>query len=100
MQKNNLLGTFLKEKRQESNLSLREFDNAIGVARTYILSIENGSKAHPGDVMLKKLLMHFILIHKQQSYSMTWMLCAIKIMTVKIGIYQQIYLNIYRKPSL
>ena len=61
MSKTNLFGVFLKEKRQEANMSLRELAHFIGVAHTYILNIENGSKAPPGDVMLKKIAnaLHF-----------------------------------------
>lgn len=61
MSKTNLFGAFLKEKRQEANMSLRELAHSIGVAHTYILNIENGSKAPPGDVMLKKIAnaLHF-----------------------------------------
>ena len=57
----NLFGVFLKEKRQEANMSLRELAHSIGVAHTYILNIENGSKAPPGDIMLKKIAnaLHF-----------------------------------------
>ena len=57
----NLFGVFLKEKRQETNMSLRELARSIGVAHTYILNIENGSKAPPGDVILKKIAnaLHF-----------------------------------------
>lgn len=61
MSKTNLFGAFLKEKRQEAKMSLRELARSIGVAHTYILNIENGSKAPPGDVMLKKIAnaLHF-----------------------------------------
>lgn len=61
MSKTNLFGVFLKEKRQETNMSLRELARSIGVAHTYILNIENGSKAPPGDVILKKIAnaLHF-----------------------------------------
>lgn len=61
MSKTNLFGVFLKEKRQEANMSLRELARSIGVAHTYILNIENGSKAPPGDIMLKKIAnaLHF-----------------------------------------
>lgn len=61
MQKSNLFGIFLKEKRQAANLSLRELADTIGVAHTYILSIENASKAPPGDITLKKIakVLHF-----------------------------------------
>ena len=42
-------------------MSLRELARSIGVAHTYILNIENGSKAPPGDVILKKIAnaLHF-----------------------------------------
>ncbi|MGN0458378.1 MAG: helix-turn-helix domain-containing protein [Eubacterium sp.] len=61
MSRTNLFGVFLKEKRQEANMSLRELAHSIGVAHTYILNIENGSKAPPGDVILKKIAnaLHF-----------------------------------------
>lgn len=61
MSKTNLFGVFLKEKRQEANMSLRELAHYIGAAHTYILNIENGSKSPPGDVMLKKIAnaLHF-----------------------------------------
>ena len=61
MLKTNLFGAFLKEKRQEASISLRELAHSIGVAHTYILNIENGSKAPPGDIMLKKIAnaLHF-----------------------------------------
>lgn len=61
MSRTNLFGAFLKEKRQEANMSLRELAHSIGVAHTYILNIENGSKAPPGDVILKKIAnaLHF-----------------------------------------
>ena len=61
MSKTNLFGVSLKEKRQEANMSLRELAHSIGVAHTYILNIENGSKAPPGDVILKKIAnaLHF-----------------------------------------
>ncbi|MGN0530330.1 MAG: helix-turn-helix domain-containing protein [Eubacterium sp.] len=61
MSRTNLFGAFLKEKRQEANMSLRELAHSIGVAHTYILNIENGSKAPPSGVMLKKIAnsLHF-----------------------------------------
>ena len=42
-------------------MSLRELAHSIDVAHTYILNIENGSKAPPGDVILKKIAnaLHF-----------------------------------------
>ena len=61
MLKHNLFGAFLKEKRQQKNISLRELSYKANVAHTYIAKIENGSKAPPGDVILKKIAnaLHF-----------------------------------------
>lgn len=70
MQKPNLFGIFLKEKRQAANLSLRELADTIGVAHTYILSIENGSKAPPGDITLKELPKFCILMKKLLDFFM------------------------------
>lgn len=100
MSKTNLFGAFLKEKRQGANLSLRELAHSIGVAHTYILNIENGSKAPPGDTILKKITnaLHFDTQTAELFYDLAAM-CK-QNDDGKICIYQQIYLNIYRKPSL
>ncbi len=55
MLKHNLFGVFLKEKRQQKNLSLRELSNKANVAHTYIAKIENGSKPPPSDDVLLRL---------------------------------------------
>lgn len=55
MLKHNLFGVFLKEKRQQKTMSLRELSDKANIAHTYILKIENGSKPPPSDNVLLKL---------------------------------------------
>lgn len=55
MLKHNLFGAFLKEKRQQKNISLRELSYKANVAHTYIAKIENGSKPPPSDKILLRL---------------------------------------------
>lgn len=55
MLKHNLFGKFLKEKRQEINMSLRELAYRTGVAHSYIAKIEGGSKLPPSDDVLLRL---------------------------------------------
>ena len=55
MLKHNLFGAFLKEKRQQKNISLRELSDKANVAHTYIAKIENGSKPPPSDDVLLRL---------------------------------------------
>lgn len=55
MLKHNLFGVFLKEKRQQKNISLRELSDKANVAHTYIAKIENGSKPPPSDDVMIRL---------------------------------------------
>lgn len=55
MLKHNLFGVFLKEKRQQKNMSLRELSNKANITHTYIAKIENGSKPPPSDDVLLRL---------------------------------------------
>lgn len=55
MLKHNLFGVFLKEKRQEKNISLRELSDKANVVHTYIAKIENGSKPPPSDDVMIRL---------------------------------------------
>lgn len=55
MLKHNLFGVFLKEKRQQKNLSLRGLSGKANVAHTYIFKIENGNKPPPSDDVLLRL---------------------------------------------
>ncbi len=54
MLNNNLFGAFLKEKRLQKDLSLREFAEKANIAHTYLLNIENGSKPPPSDKVLEQ----------------------------------------------
>lgn len=51
----NLFGTFLREKREQNNISLRELAKAVKISPTYLLYIEEGSKPPPSDKVLLKL---------------------------------------------
>lgn len=51
----NLFGTFLKEKREQNNISLRELAKMVKVTPAYLLYIEEGSKPPPSDEILLKL---------------------------------------------
>lgn len=55
MLKHNLFGVFLKEKRQEKNISLRELSYRANIWHTYIAKMENGSKPPPSDDVLLRL---------------------------------------------
>ena len=55
MLNNNLFGAFLKEKRLQNDLSLRELAEKASIAHTYLLNIENGNKPPPSDKILVQL---------------------------------------------
>lgn len=55
MLKHNLFGVFLKEKRQQKEISLRELSEKAGISHTYILKIERGNKSPPSDDVLLRL---------------------------------------------
>lgn len=55
MLNNNLFGTFLKEKRLQKDMSLRELAEKANIAHTYLLNIENGNKPPPSDKILMQL---------------------------------------------
>lgn len=55
MLNNNLFGDFLKEKRLQKDLSLRELAEKANIAHTYLLNIENGNKPPPSDKVLIRL---------------------------------------------
>lgn len=55
MIEHNLFGVFLKERRLEKDLSLRQLACKVNIAHTYLRSIENGKKSPPSDEILFKL---------------------------------------------
>ena len=55
MLNNNLFGVFLKEKRLQKGMSLRELAAKVGIAHTYLMNIENGNKPPPSDKILVQL---------------------------------------------
>lgn len=48
-------GTYLREKRQQNNLSLRELAKQVGLSHIYLYNIECGKKAPPNDTAIIKL---------------------------------------------
>ena len=48
-------GTYLREKRQQNNLSLRELAKKVGLSHIYLYNIECGKKAPPNDLAIIKL---------------------------------------------
>lgn len=55
MIEHNLFGVFLKERRLEKDLALRQLAGKVNIAHTYLRSIENGKKSPPSDEILFKL---------------------------------------------
>ncbi len=62
----NIFGVFLKVKRQQKQLSLRELSNKVKVGHTYLLNIENGDKPPPNDELLKKMAAALNLIGEEK----------------------------------
>lgn len=48
-------GTYLREKRQQNNISLRQLAEQVGLSHIYLYNIECGKKAPPNDVAIKQL---------------------------------------------
>ncbi len=63
----NLFGAFLKEKRQEKGLSLRNLSSAVCISHSYLYNIEIGKKAPPSDKDLKKIAKALCLDEKSKS---------------------------------
>jgi transcriptional regulator with XRE-family HTH domain len=51
----NMFGIFLKEKRQQSGLSLRALGKQVELSHIYLYNIESGKKAPPSDDVIKRL---------------------------------------------
>lgn len=52
---NNLFGIYLKSKRIQKDLSLRQLAKSLDIGHTYLLNIENGNRPPPNDKMLKQI---------------------------------------------
>ena len=52
---NDIFGVYLKEKRTQRHLSLRELARKSGIAHTYLRNIEKGIKPPPSDKILLQL---------------------------------------------
>ncbi len=66
MDNNSLFGNFLKEKRQEKGLSLRNLSNAVCISHSYLYNIEIGKKAPPNDKDLQKIAIALCLDEKSK----------------------------------
>lgn len=51
----NKLGVFLKEKRLEKQLSLKDVELEAGITASYLSRIEQGSRSNPSLIIIKKL---------------------------------------------
>lgn len=51
----NMFGHYLKEKRKENGLTIRQLEEKSGVSNAYLSQIENGKKGIPSPEILKKL---------------------------------------------
>lgn len=51
----NTFGIFLKEKRQQNELSLRTLGKYVELSHIYLYNIESGKKAPPSDDVIKRL---------------------------------------------
>lgn len=94
MLKHNLFGAFLKEKRQQKNISLRELSYKANVAHTYIAKIENGSKPPPSDKILFRLAKGLKLDDGSAEIFFDLAAKCKRINDDKIFIFLQIFLNI------
>ena len=63
---NNAFGKFIKEKRQQNELSLRALAKQVELSHIYLYNIENGIKAPPNDIVLKRLAIALNLDEKNQ----------------------------------
>lgn len=68
MLNNNLFGTFLKEKRLQKGMSLRELADRVGIAHTYLMNIENGVKQPPSDKVLIQLEKALLLDNNNKEF--------------------------------
>lgn len=55
MSENNLFGTFLRDKRIQKELSLRELSQKINLSHSYLSSVENGKKSPPSNKVLLEI---------------------------------------------
>lgn len=55
MSENNLFGAFLRDKRIQKELSLRELSQKINLSHSYLSSVENGRKSPPSNKVLLEI---------------------------------------------
>lgn len=55
MSENNLFGAFLRDKRIQKELSLRELSQKINLSHSYLSSVENGKKSPPSNKVLLEI---------------------------------------------
>lgn len=55
MSENNLFGAFLRNKRIQKELSLRELSQKINLSHSYLSSVENGKKSPPSNKVLLEI---------------------------------------------
>lgn len=52
MQKNDIFGVFLRDKRKQKDISLRELSERVNISHSYLSCIENGKKPPPSNKVL------------------------------------------------
>ncbi|MGL4873463.1 MAG: helix-turn-helix domain-containing protein [Clostridium sp.] len=57
-------GEYIKEKRLEKGISLREFASRVGISPSYLSDIEKGRRNAPNDEKLKKIEKELFVIQK------------------------------------
>ena len=55
MSENNLFGAFLRDKRNQKGLTLRELAQKIGVSHSYLSNVEKGKKLPPNNKVLLEI---------------------------------------------
>lgn len=67
MDDTNFFGLFLREKRQQKDLSLRRLSELSGLSHIYLYNVEHGDKAPPSDIALIRLANSLKLDNKSKS---------------------------------
>ncbi len=59
-------GAFLNEKRTQNKITLRTFSHMIGISPEYLSKIENGLRAAPNNVVVRKIAQVLLLDCEEQ----------------------------------
>lgn len=70
----NIFGRFIKEKREQRQMSVRGFSVEIGISPEYLSKIENGLRSAPKDYIVERIAEKLVL--KQEEKEMLFDLAA------------------------